>query len=272
MKIKLLLITLLLIGCSSTPKKDYRVNDLNQASLDFINLADRKRQQESYRDAIQLYLQAESLGLRGNNQKIVNISKLKRALINLVQGKLQSAQTLINEVETANQIEELGLGHSISFVNSKLLLAGGHKKEAFLLLSSLEQHYQSNIEKKSYYQLVRWSHDYEQIHPASIQKTIDSLTNRFDDGILDNIEILSFAYIEHARWAADNSGLEQGEPIIQQSIDHFSLLELSSKIATSLKFASDFYDRHDRPKQSAYYLKAYQNLITVKQINISEKP
>lgn len=267
MKIRFLLIVLLLIGCSSIPKKDYRVNNYDQASLDFIKLADRKRQQESYSDAIELYLKAEVLALKGNKQKTIGISKLKRALIDLVQNNLQSAQTLISEVEESNQIEGLGLSQPINFVKSKVLIAAGDKDGAFILLTNLENQHQFNIEKHAYYKFVRWSYDYQQIEPSSVQKIIDSLTIRYQEGNLNNIEILSFVYMEHARWAMNHSKLEQGEKIIQQSIDHFSLLELSPKIAKSFKFASVFYSRHNKLVKSEYYLTAYQKLMAVNLIN-----
>ncbi|MFT5665221.1 MAG: hypothetical protein ACI9JR_002628 [Gammaproteobacteria bacterium] len=265
MKISLLLIALFVIGCSSVPKKDYRVNDFNQTSLDYINLADKKRQQEAYGEAVELYLVAESYALRSNNQHTIGISKLKRAIVKLVQGDLPSARILIAEVEEANQIENLELNPAINFVKAKTLLADGQNEDAFLLLVNLETHYQSNIEKNSYYRLLRWSYDYKQIDQVSVQKIIDTLTTRFNDADLDNIEVLSFAYMEHARWAADHASLEQGEIIIQQSTAHFSFLELPLKIALTLKLASNFYGRHNMPVKSDYYLAGYQKLININQ-------
>ena len=47
---------------------------------------------------------------------------------------------------------------------------------------------------------------------------------------------MSFALFEHARWSVENASFDQGEIILNQAITHFSLLELTPKIAKSLNF------------------------------------
>ena len=263
MNIKILLIGLLVIaGCSSTPDKSYRVTNFKQASIDFTKLADRKRQQEEYEDAIELYLTAEEYALKSNDQQKIGINKLKRALIYIILDNNQTAETLVREVEQANLIEQLELTQAITFINAKLLLIRGDKAQAFVLISNLETFYQSDAERRAYYRLMRWSYDYQQLDLASVRVIIEMLADRFDAKILNNIEILSFAYFEHARWAVVYANLEQGQTIIEQSINHFSLLELTPKIAKSLKFAADFYERHGLAAKSDYYLAAYQRLIS----------
>ena len=123
MRIKILLIVfLMLAGCSSKPEKSYQVTNFKQAGIDLTRLADRKRQQEAYQDALEMYLSAESYALQSNDQKKIGINKLKRALIYIVLADSNNAQTLIQEVEQANRIERLELAQAIKFVNAKLLL------------------------------------------------------------------------------------------------------------------------------------------------------
>lgn len=263
MKIKILSISLILIaGCSSTPEKSYQITNFKQASIDFTRLADRKRQQEEYEDAIELYLTAEKYALKINDQQKIGINKLKRALIFTILDNNEYAETLIKEVEQANQIEQLDLAQAITFINAKLLLNRGDKVQALILISDLETYYQSDVERRAYYRLMRWSYDYQQLDLATVRVIIEMLTARFEAKILNNIEILSFAYLEHARWAVDNASLEKGQIIIEQSINHFSLLELTPKIAKSLKFASDFYKRHGLTAKSDYYFAAHQRLLS----------
>ena len=213
-----------------------------------------------YSDAIELYLRAEEYALKRNNQRQVGISKLKRALIDITQSNNQQAEMLIQEVELANQIEQLELTQAINFINAKLLLKKGEDDQAFVLLSNLENYYQSDVERKAYYQLVRWSHDYQQIAHPTVDQVIATLTARFDAKSLNNVEILSFAYLENARWATDNANLEQGQKILQLAINHFSLLELTSKISKTFKIAADFYRRHGYSVKADYYLAAHQKL------------
>jgi len=262
-KFKILLVSLILVaGCSSKPQKSYQINSFEQASIDYTKLADRKRQQEAYQDAIELYLRAEGYALKRNDQQKVGISKLKRALIYITLGNTQYAESIIEEVAQANRIERLGLAQAISFVNAKLLLSKGLKARAFKLLSRLEFYYRLDLERQAYSRLMRCSYDYQQLYPDPVREIVEMLAARFDTKNLNNIEILSFAYLEHARWAVDNADLEQGQQIIEQSIKHFSLLELTPKIAKSLKFAADFYNRHNLSAKSDYYLAAHQRLLT----------
>jgi hypothetical protein len=263
MKIKILLIGLLLLAaCSSTPEKNYQVTNFKQVSIDLTRLADRKRQQEEYEDALEMYRSAESYALKSNDQQKIGINKLKRSLIHIILNKSEKAETLIREVEQANRIEQLELEQAINFINAKLLLSKGDKAQAFKLISDLENFYQGDEERRAYYRLMRWSSDYQQLDLASVQVMIDMLTSRFNAKTLDNIEILSFAYLENSRWAAGNADLEQGQIIIEQSIDHFSYLELPAQIAKSLKFAADFYARHGLLEKSDYYLAAHQRILS----------
>ena len=263
MKIKILLIGLLLLAaCSSTPEKSYQVTNFKQASIDLTRLADRKRQQEEYQDAIEMYLTAESYALKSNDQQKIGINKLKRALIYIILDNNETAQKLIKEVEQANRIEKLELAQAINFINAKLLLKRGDTDRAFKLISDLENFYQADEERRAYYRLMRWSSDYQQLDMESVLVMIEMLTARFNAKTLENIEILSFAYLEHSRWAVDNADLEQGQDIIEQSIKHFSFLELPAQIAKSLKFAADFYVRHDLPERSDYYLDAHHRILS----------
>ena len=261
MKINLIIISVLLVaGCSSKPEKIYQIDNLQQASNSFMKMADRKRQQEEFKDAAELYLRAEQYAVKRNNQLQVGISKLKRALINITLSNNSAAEKLIQEVELANRIEQLELTQPINFVHAKLLLNKGKNNQAFELLKSLESHFQSDLERNAYYQLMRWSHDYQQLDMTSIASLIGVLKGRFDSKDLHNIEILSFAYLEHARWAVDNASLEQGKVILDQAIEHFSLLELTAKIAKVLQFSSDFYQRHGLDVKSDYYRAAFKRL------------
>jgi hypothetical protein len=251
----------LLVSCSSTPEKTYQVSDYEQASLEISQLADRKRQQHLYEEASELYLRAEEFALMRNDQHLVGINKLKRAQIHIFLDQAQQAETLIGEVELANRVEQLKLEQAISFVRAKLLLKQGETAQAFALIAGLEDFYSSDSERQTYYRLLRWSYDYSQFDPLAVQQMVDGLTALYDARELQNIEILSFSYFEHARWAVDNASLEQGQQIIELSIDHFSRLELTPRIASSLEFAADFYARLGIGDRSTYYRDAYHNLV-----------
>ncbi len=262
MKTSLTLISLILmVACASSPEKSYQVDDFKQASIDYIKLADRKRQQEEYLDALELYNTAEKYALKRNDQWQIGISKLKRALVHITLNNNLNAETLVEEVVQANRIEKLDLAQAIDFVQAKLLLSKGSQAQAFERLSRLEEFYQSDAERRAYYRLMRWSHDYQQLEEAAVQKIVEMLSARYDEKQLNNIEILSFAYFELARWAVHNASLEQGQEIIDRSIKHFSTLELTPKITKSLKFAADFYLRHGLSAKSDYYRSTHQRLL-----------
>ena len=252
----------MMAACASAPEKSYQVDDFKQASIDYLKLADRKRQQEEYHDAIELYITAEKYALKRNDQWQIGISKLKRALVHITLDNNLNAETLVEEVVQANRIEKLDLAQAIDFVQAKLLLNKGNQAQAFERLLRLEVFFQSDVERRAYYRLMRWSHDYQQLEPAVVKKIVEMLAARYDEKLLNNIEILSFAYFELARWAVPNASLEHGQKIIEQSIKHFSALELTPKITKSLKFAADFYLRHGQSAKSDYYLSAHQRLLT----------
>lgn len=262
MKISRLIILLMIVsGCSSAPEKVYQIDQYSQASIDYMKSADRKRQQENYDEALELYMTAENYAMRRNDQLTIGISKLKRAQINITLENLTEAETLINSVEQANQIEDLNLTPSVTFIRAKLLIKKGQKSEALELISQLEIYYKSDLERHAYYQLLRWSYDYRQFETETIFSHVETLKTRFKNKTLNNIEILSFAHIEYARWAADYADLNQGQVIIENAIGHFSLLELTPKIARTLQFAGIFYSRQNLPEKASYYQNLYQQLV-----------
>lgn len=263
MKISRLVILLMIVsGCSSAPEKVYQVDQYSQASVDYMKSADRKRQQELYGEALELYLTAENYALKRNDQLTIGISKLKRAQINITLENLVEAESLIKLVEQANQIEDLNLTPSVTFIRAKLLIKKGEKSEALGLISQLETYYKSDSERHAYYQLLGWSYDYQQFDTESIRSNVEILKARFDNKTLNNIEILSFAHIEYARWAVNYADLNQGQAIIESAIAHFSLLELTPKIARTLQFAANFYSRHDLPDKASYYQNLHQQLVS----------
>jgi hypothetical protein len=247
-------------GCSSAPEKIYQVDEYSQASIDYMKLADRKRQQENYSEALNLYLPAEKYALKRNDQFTISISKLKRAQINITLQKFSLSEDLIKSVEQANEVERLGLTPSINFIKAKLLFNNGKKSEALILISQLENYYRTDIERHAYYQILRWSYDYQQIKLDIIRSNLEILTARFDNKSLNNIEILSFAHLEFARWAAEYADLDIGKNIIDNAIKHFSLLELTPKIARISQFAANFYSRHHLTDKASYYKNLYQQL------------
>ena len=262
MRISPLVILLILISaCSSPPEKVYQIDEYSQASIDYMKSADRKRQQEAYAEALNLYLTAENYALKRNDQLTIGISKLKRAQINITLDNLAEAESLIKSVEKANQIEELNLKPSVTFIKAKLLISKGQKSQALELISQLEDYYQADVERRAYYQLLRWSYDYQQFDIESIRQNVETLKTRFTARTLNNIEILSFAHLEYARWAVDYADLEKGQVIIENAIEHFSLLELTPKIARTLEFAANFYSRYNMLDRAVYYQDLYQQLL-----------
>lgn len=258
---RLVILLMIVSGCSSAPEKVYQVDQYSQASVDYMKSADRKRQQELYAEALELYLTAENYAMKRNDQLTIGISKLKRAQINITLENLAEAETLINSVEQANQIEDLDLTPSVTFIRAKLLINKGKKLEALGLIAQLETYYKSDLERYAYYQLLRWSYDYQQFEMETIRSHVEMLKTRFKNKTLNNIEILSFAHIEYARWAVDYADLSQGQAIIENAIEHFSLLELTPKIARTLQFAANFYSRHNLPGKAGYYQNLYQKLL-----------
>ncbi len=82
---------------------------------------------------------------------------------------------IMKSVEQANQIENLNLTPSVTFIKAKLLIKKGKKPEALALISQLEAFYKSDIERNAFYQILRWSYDYKKINLETIQSNVEIL-------------------------------------------------------------------------------------------------
>ncbi len=239
-KTVLCLLATLLCGCSSPPPAEYQVTTYKDISLSLMALADRARQLEIYDEALVLYLEAESYAQKRNDKMALGISVLKRAAIHIELKQYPQAQTLIHQVAQMNQFEAVDLANPLMFIQAKLAYSKGNVTRAVGLISQLEQTYIDVPEKNIYYRMVRWVYQPQGVTIAVIEQDMVALEALVVEHKLMNIEIYSYALFNYAKWLAMQQN-SKAEAAIAKAIEHFSHLELTSKIRDCYQVGADYY-------------------------------
>ena len=242
----------LISGCSSAPEKQYEVRTYQRMSYSWMALADRKRQQEEYVQALELYQRALKYAQKRNDLFNIGISKLKSAAIYITLKQFERADELIRQVTQTDEYEPVDLGNPIKFIRAKLLHAQGNTVKAVELLKQLEASYLEDVERNIYYRLVRWSYDNSSVSMATIEADLVVLDTLVAEHKLNNIEIYSFALYQHAKWLAEQRD-SAAETAINQAISHFSTLELTAKIKDCYQLAVDYYQAVGQSDKAVYF-------------------
>ena len=251
-KTLLILLAVLLCGCSSPPLVEYQVTTFKEISLSLLALADRKRQLELYDEALLLYLEAENFAQKRNDKTSLGISRLKRAAIHIELKQYPQAETLINQVEQMNQFDTVDLANPLMFIQAKLSYSKGDVTEAVGLIAQLEQAYIEVPEKNIYYRMVRWVYQPKGVLMAVIEQDMAVLEALVAEHQLMNIEIYSYALLHYAEWVATQKD-SRAEAAITKAIEHFSQLELTSKIRDCYQIGADYYQLMGQRDKAAYF-------------------
>ncbi|NQZ09682.1 MAG: hypothetical protein HRT35_21235 [Algicola sp.] len=231
---------------------EYQVTKYQEISLSLLALADRKRQLELYDEALMYYLEAENFAQKRNDKSTLGISRLKRAAIHIELKQYPQAQVLINQVEQMNQFDTVDLANPLMFIQAKLSYSKGDVTQAVGLITQLEQAYIEVQEKNIYYRMVRWVYQPEGVAMVMIEQDMAVLEALVVEHQLMNIEIYSYALLHYAKWLASQKD-SRAEAAIIKAIEHFSQLELTSKIRDCYQIGADYYRLMGQREKADYF-------------------
>ncbi len=254
------LLCLLLCGCSSAPQKRYEVQTYKRIGHLFMTQADRKRQLGEFDQALRLYQKAIDYSQKRNDINQVGLARLKSAAIYIETGQTAKAQGQIEQVAAIVAFEQSSdLAQPLTFIQAKLAYHLGDVTRAVDKLNTLERHYQSQPAKAIYYKWLGWQ--YQHILPVKAQLNADMqlLESLKAQRALDNIEIYSYAVLQYARWLNQDDDL-QTPVAIERALGHFSSLELSGKIAECYRLLAAFYAKQGQVDRSQYYKQKAERL------------
>lgn len=248
-----------LSACSSLGKKSYDVTTLQSIAYALLDLADQKRQQEQWQQAILLYEEAEQYIIRRNDKVLLGISQLKRASVLIQLEQLDAAEKLISKVEQIAQFEAPSLTPSILYIQAKYAFAQNDVNGAIAKLETLKTMHSEHPEKRAYYEIAAWVYQPEATSINQIAKNVAQLKSLKDDGKLENIEIYSFATFQYAKYLSANA-LSSAPQALEQAIQHFSTLELSNKVRDLYGFAARYYQQVNDQARAKYYKNQQEQL------------
>ena len=135
--INLIFIGASIVGCSSSPKKSYTVNELEKRADEYLAVGDRFRLQGRPADALQYYRSAQNLYFKKWNPSKYTLSGMKETTVLVVMGELASAKARLDYFKNYSQsLNITEMYADIALSEAMLLYAYEKRNEATTLLDT----------------------------------------------------------------------------------------------------------------------------------------
>ena len=243
------------MSCSSLPERNYSKNNLKNIYTNYLQVADKARQQENYSLALNYYKSAIDHANARNERYDVGIIHLKIALIYLYTEDFKNFENETSIVKRMNNYESLGLDNKIDFVFAKhAYMTNNHTLGNKLLTKLLNIYSNKDDSEKTIYYKFQYQKYNPNTYTSVYQKTmINMLQEWYNDGELENIEILSFCWFQYCT-SLMNEKSPQFEKEIQKALKFYRMTENPRRIKTSYKLMADYF-KMSSPEKSDHFLK-----------------
>ena len=251
----------LLLACSSKPKQNYDVTTLQSISYALMDLADSKRQQENYPQALLLYQEADKYSVQRNDKYLLGLSKLKQASIHIKTSALKEAELLINEAREMAVNEVPRLEPAVKFLQAQWYVESGNTSASESLYLQLIERFKGDAVRSAYYQMAWWQHIPTYLTLAQATALLERVEKIKNDGELENVEIYSFMLLQYTKrvlQADEVTGASQAKA----AIAHFTSLEQTAKIKQIYSWLSAYLARSGQIEQSDYYQRQVETIET----------
>ena len=249
---KYLCILALLLSCSSLPKKEYVRTGKKSLLNHYIQLADSFRLTDNHQEALSYYSKAIEITISINDIQNQGILHLKRASIYLDINKMEKSVIEINVVTKLINYRSANLKNELLFIQAKKDHLEGMNTESLVKIDQLIITFKENTEKYVYYSFKKI--EFNGILSITKQeKLIDNLVELYNDGELENIEILNYSYFQYAYNLMKLKRYINSVQIIKQALIIYSKLENTRNIKKSYLLLSENYQLLGNIKQSNYY-------------------
>lgn len=193
-----LLISLVLIfsltSCSSLKEQKVVNEGLSKDALSFYYSAEEYRLRGRYKEAINLYDRAGSLYIAKLSYREYILTQLKKALVFISIGKIQSADKILENSRFWEKAFELDLDSEIKAVEAKVYLAEGKNQQAWQALKKLIELNGDNLLLKTYYQSLSLETgiDTNKTYLPEISQNFKKLYEQYTDKGTENPDALIY--------------------------------------------------------------------------------
>lgn len=242
----------LLTACSSKPKPNYDVTTLQSISYALMDLADKKRQEENYQQALLLYQEADKYAGRRNDKYLLGLSKLKQAAIHIKTEAFKLAEANLSEVRGIATFEEAKLEAPLMFLQAEYWANTKELEKSKNLYIQLKQRFQSDPIRSAYYQIGWWRYEPKSLTTEQARALVNRVEQAKLDGTLENIEIYSFVLLKFTEHKLKNKD-DDAEALGLRTVKHFTQLEQSRKVLRLYEMMSLYAREKSDLEKAKYY-------------------
>lgn len=246
-------ITLLLfISCSSLPEKTYSKNTVKTVYSNYLTVADNARQQKNFKLALNYYDKAIQYASARNERMDVGIIRLKKAQIYLATKNTSAFTTEINHVSQMIKIEQINLADQLNFIRAKSYYMDNKIEEANAIVRNLINKHSGSFEKETYYKFQFQKYNLGYMRISEQKEKVGELFELFEDGEIENIEILSFSLYQFCTTLKIEKN-KRFEKEIQNALTFYQTIENQKRIKNCYSLLSEYYSNDI--EKSNYYIK-----------------
>ena len=254
MNLKLWVLIVLLLGCSSKVDNPYARDELRNASINLLRHGDRLRLNQEYPAAKQMYLEAYHKALSRYDQALIELIQMRMFSLHLILSEFESAQRLINMWQQTRADNQAVLS-----AEARLLWYQGQNEQAAAGFKQLYLSESTSAEQKIYYRfwyLRTLSRPLTEAQWRTLEQDLEFLQQQKREAELKNIEVFYFAR-EQAYLLALKHTHKKSLIWLQALLTLAGELELSAKVLWCLGQLTEWHQGQGNTEEADKYREQY---------------
>lgn len=254
MNLKLWVLIVLLLGCSSKVDNPYARDALRHASISLLKYGDRLRLNQEYPAAKQAYLKAYHKALSRYDQALIELVQMRMFSLHLMLSEFESAQGLLSmwQQTTTNS-------QAVLSAQARLLWHQGQNEQAAQGFKRLYLSDSSSEEQKVYFRfwyLRTLSRPLTEPEWRTLEQDLEFLQQQKREAELKNIEVFYFAR-EQAYLLALKHTHKKSLIWLQALLALAGELELSAKVLWCLGQLTEWHQGQGNTEEADKYREQY---------------
>ncbi len=263
--INLIFIGASIVGCSSSPKKSYTVNELEKRADEYLAVGDRFRLQGRPADALQYYRSAQNLYFKKWNPSKYTLSGMKETTVLVVMGELASAKARLDYFKNYSQsLNITEMYADIALSEAMLLYAYEKRNEATTLLDTWSKREDVGLEKRQYmlfYRVWKTQQLPENTSLKDLLHQAQSIISGYSSGELENPEVAFFSTLVMAEFLESNQEYEEAWIFLTQVVNIHRDAEVVIQWPRIFSALSRVATKLNKEELAAFYLRMHEEQL-----------
>jgi tetratricopeptide (TPR) repeat protein len=255
-----LLFILAMFACSwvqsSLPKKEYTSSKIEIQANSYYNMAEYYRAFHKYKESVEMLDEAINLfNMKGDKEKVA-LCYLRKMSLAILLNNEKDFLKLEKDFELLQKIENLNLSNEMKFIKAKYFYWQKNSASANELINNLISTFIKDKEKSAFYHFYYFSENKTKLNALEIKKYVEEINELYEiyeDGALNNIDILTFSSLQMAHLYASSEQYQEAIVQLNKSKILYKNLENSYQLLDIYDLYISVYGKLNDVEKKTYY-------------------